>query len=117
MRIYDREGFMRLPEGTIYTKAGECGFGKLLVKMGTISLEPYNQYVDWAYIDPLDIDANDPDKWDERYDLMKNEGASFPMNMATSRDGMFDESELFLVLDCEDLEKLGNMIEAAKSVA
>lgn len=106
MKIYRRKEFLDLPEGTIYAKGKRWYFDGLRIKG-----ESYPN--DWRYLDPMWIDAQDSGEAFERLEEMLETGASYPMEEATSRDGLFDGEDIFLVAERADLEKLRAMIDTA----
>jgi hypothetical protein len=111
MRVYKREEFLKLPEGTIYAKGKEWFFNGLEVKFDT------TDYGDWWSLDPCWIDADkEPQLWD-RLDEMLDKGASYPMETAISRDGLSEEDAIFLVFEKDDLLKLQGYISKALELA
>lgn len=110
MRIYRRSEFLKLPSGTIYAKGEPWFFDGFNVKGYTIGN-------DWAQLNPMWIEARDESEQWSRLDEMLEHGASYPMQESFGRDGCFNEEDLFLVLEREDLEKLRAMIDIALKVA
>lgn len=107
MRIYDRAGFLKLPEGTFFSKGVEWSFGCLSVKGESTA---YNDFyccdLDW-------VDGKSSEECFDRLDAMLKKGASFPVQDSGGRDGLFDEDAIFLVWERADLEKLRGYIDAA----
>ena len=109
MKIYRRKDFLELPEGTIYAKGKPWFFSYLSVKGKTLSN-------DWSQLSPMWIEAyDDGEQWRRLDDMLEN-GASYPMQTSYGRDGCFDDDDLFLVPERDDLEKLRAMIDDAISV-
>jgi hypothetical protein len=111
VKIYRRNEFLALPEGTFYAKGKPWYFGELSIKHDTSS-----QLSDWWSLDPCWIAANDSGEAVDRLDEMLEKGASYPMQDAISRDGLWDEDDLFLVFEKDDLLKLREMIDKAISL-
>lgn len=109
MKIYKREEFLKLPEGTIYAKGKPWYFGGLGIKHDT------TDYGDWWYLDPCWIDS-EKEPWDLLDDMLEN-GSSQPMETAIGRDGLHDAEALFLVFESADLLKLREMIDKAIEVS
>lgn len=108
MRIYRRAEFLKLPEGTIYAKGKPWHFGRFRVKFDTS--ESGN---DWWSLDPCWVAAIRGDDAFDRLDEMLEKGASYPMQDAIDRDGLYDEDALFLVFEPADLLTLRGMIDGA----
>lgn len=111
MRVYTRQEFLKLPEGTVYCKGQPWAFGGINIKGETIAASD-GRLIDWYYLDPEWIDAHDSGEAGARLDEMLSTGASYPMQDAIGRDGCFDENEVFLVYEDADIQKLvGWLIE------
>lgn len=111
MRLYNRQEFMKLPAGTIFAKGKEWYFESIDVKDETCVHEGKN--IDF-FVHGLDwVDADSSDQAFERLEDMKTNGTSYPMQNSISRDGCFDEEDLFLVYEKKDLKRLQVMIEKA----
>jgi hypothetical protein len=111
MKIYRRNEFLELPDGTIYSKGGftSMDFNNLYVKAQTL---PSN---DWVYLNLCDIDSDDFDDFVKKYDNMIENKASYPMNDSYARDGCFNDNDHFLVFEKEDLFKLIDIINSSIS--
>lgn len=106
MKVMNRAGFLKMPEGTIYTKGVKWAFGRLCIKGE--SLED-----DWIYLDPAWISAHDSGEAADRLEKMLEGGASYPAEDAWGRDGRFDAKEIFLVFERDDLRELRGHIDRA----
>lgn len=112
MRIVKRAEFLTLPPHTWYRQAREpFSFGDVTVK--------YDSLTDDWFCQELDSPENDGTiEWGERlYEMLKN-GASFPLETDTvRRDGLFDQNDIFLIYEKDDLVRyrveLDKAIEAA----
>lgn len=111
MRIYNRQEFMKLPAGTFFAKGSEWYFESIDVKDDTCVHEGKN--IDFFVHELNWVDSDGTEQALERLQDMKENGASHPMQDSISRDGCFDEEDLFLVYEKEDLKRLKEMIEKA----
>ncbi len=114
MRIINREEFLKMPVGTIYAKGKPLYFSGLTIRGDTVS------DVDWQTIDPAyiggDSIVDSGAAFDALQDMLKN-GASYPMQDAWCRDGMFDDDDIFLIFERPDLIILQGFIESAIELA
>lgn len=114
MRIYNRTEFMKLPEGTLYCQGKPLYFNGLLVKGETIGDDWYCRNLMW-------ITADSSDEAFKRLDEMIGNGASYPIEDAYGRDGGFDEEDIFMLYEKEDLIELAKVLldanEALKMIA
>ncbi len=111
MRIYNRTEFMKLPEGTLYAKGQPWYFGDICVKGETVVWDGVNG--DW-YVHSFNwVDSDDTGVAIDRLNEMKDNGASYPMQDSICRDGMFDNDDLFLVYEQDDLERLKGFVDRA----
>lgn len=115
MKVYNRNDFMMLPCGTLYIKYTEkwSGDGSYLVKMDTI----YNgeKPIDWNYLE-IDIESKDSDERLCMLDKSLDEEISLKSWIVCSRDGFFDDGDMFLVFEKEDLISLRKLIGDCISV-
>lgn len=115
MRIYTRQEFMRLPEGTLFSKGKPIHFSRLMAKGETLFTDDIAN--DFCCLELLDWESSGTDDWEERFDGMLERRESYPMNDLWGRDGYFDEDDLFLVFEPADLDALSEIIATAKKVA
>jgi hypothetical protein len=111
MKIVDRAAFLDLPEGTVYAKGEPWAFGSLSIKGESVANR------DWWYLDPCWVEAEDSNQAFDRLDEMRTTGASYPMESAVSRDGLFDQDAIFMVFERDDLLKLKDMVDTAIAAA
>lgn len=97
MKIYNREEFMKLPEGTIFTSGEPYAFLNLLIKGETWE-------VDFLESSLLDIDSFSSDENSDRMNEMKKNGTSYEINKSFGREGLFDDKMLYMVFEKKDLE-------------
>ena len=103
MKIITRKEFLKLPIGTVWSYYEPCCFQDLNIKASDLS----GWETDFLY-DPIigQIDTKSSDEFLEKCDFMEK-GGSVPMDFeATSREGLFDEDQLFAIYEKEDVEKL-----------
>ncbi len=109
MRIYTRSDFLKLPSGTAFCKGKRWHFGGVVFKGESLSN-------DWFEADPAWVDGEDCGECFDRLEKMLNDGASYPMQTSECRDGLFEDDDLFLVLEKDDLRRLREWIDAAVRV-
>ncbi len=115
MKIYSRTEFMKLPEGVLFSKGKPWYWDGLHVKGDTILID--GRAIDFGERGLLSIEANDSGELIGRYEAMRADGASFPMEDAYGRDGCFDDEDLFLVWESDDLHEMARIIHAALTAA
>lgn len=98
MKIVNREQFLALPSGIVYSRYIPCITEGLFIKYET-------RGNDWLYQDLIEEAEYGPNE--ERYDVIEGsrEGKPFRMDYeCTSRDGAYDGD--FMIYDKDDLDKL-----------
>lgn len=111
MKIYTREEFMKLPQGTLFCKGKPWYFHSMNVKGETIVYggKPSDFYSrETAY-----IDAHSSEEALDRLEEMLAKGTSYPMEVLEGRDGCFDPADLFLVYEQDDLTQLSVIVRDA----
>ena len=105
MKIIDRETFLKLPAGTVYSKYEPCVFGDLCIKGDSLKN-------DWAYQSIVDaIDAIDSPVFSDKLFLSEKTGESIDMDFyCMVRDGLFENDQLFSVWDKKDVIALMNRL-------
>lgn len=106
MRIVKRKEFLSMPEGTVYSHYMPQVSEGLMIKGETWTN-------DWLYQDLLfNVEGNTSDEASEKLQDAEESGTSFKLDLnCGSRDGMFEEDQLFMVYEKSDIESL---IEALK---
>jgi len=107
MRVVDRKTFLTLPEGTAYQKGKPWVWNGLCFKQGNT---PHN---DWIYTAIDDVESHDSGEAVDRLEEMLETGKSYPIEDATSRDGFYNDDDLFLIYEAGDLIHLQGLIEKA----
>jgi hypothetical protein len=101
MKILNRKQFLKMPSNTLYTKYAPCWFGSLMVKFESGSS-------DWNYESLNDpVKCNSSEEMFKILEHSKTSGDSFDIEFGIqSRDGGFDEDQLFVVWEKADIRKL-----------
>lgn len=103
MKIYSRAAFMELPPGTIFAKGVPWTWEGLAEKHDTLKRDDGSN-LDFIYTPLVDIeDGGDSGERAARCQEMLETGVSYPLNDTAGRDGCFDDEEVFLVYEKEDL--------------
>lgn len=108
MRIINRKAFLELPSGIVYCKYTSLGcFGDICIKGNSTG------YDDWWYL-------NIVNGWEgcdgsaDFHNLMSDaEGGAIDIRNdleCDSRDGLFEEDQLFCVYDATDIQDLINKL-------
>lgn len=103
MRVVDRETFLALPAGTLYSKFQPDYFEAVEIKGETTPTgkDFWSQDISGA------ITFDDMFQHTEACDSMRVAGASVPMDFETEcRDGCFDADQLFAVWEKHDVQAL-----------
>jgi len=101
MKIINRKQFLKMKPGTVYSLYEPCIFGALEIKE-----KSYEN--DWQYQDIVDaIECDDSgDLADRLFDAQEN-GSSLDIDFdCLSRDGLFDDDQLFAVWERKDVVAL-----------
>lgn len=113
MKLLNKKEFLKLPEGTVYfekVKAeNACYFGHLFIKGET--LQP-DDYYEIDLISP-DLSPNSHSEGYECFDkLNKGETLNIDFNYG-GRNGLYDDTDMYYVLDKEDVKSLIDVITEA----
>ena len=111
MRILNLTEFRALPAGTVFMKYTPCIFDDLSVKGGVLESDFFYENITCE----LDCTGSD-DRTDKLFSAAET-GESLLMDFdCCSRDGCFDDDQLFAVYDRRDVEmlidKLGRCLES-----
>lgn len=104
MKIYKRSEFLKLPPGTFFARGEKWCIDGFYMKG-----ESWEN--DFCFLSISDIDSFNSDEHIKRLEEMEETGKSYPMNECHGRDGLFDENELFLVFEHDDLCKIRKLID------
>jgi len=101
MRIIKRKEFLKMPSGTLYSYYEPCIFRELNIKTSD-STDYENDFVYFGLIGKFDTqDGKDDSEMCSRMELGESIPASFE---ETQREGLFDDDQLFLIYEKEDVE-------------
>lgn len=102
MRIVNRKVFLSLPNGIVYSKYQPHGMFDGLYEKGDTWTN------DWIYQDMLDsVDGSGSQEVFETINDAEENGAQFVMDLdCGSRDGSFEENDMFAIYDKSDLKRL-----------
>jgi len=109
MKVYNRKEFLTLPAGTIYCKGKEWYFNEFCIKAQSWEN-------DWVYLGMCWPDGKDSGECFDRLEDSLLNGTSYPCNSSYGRDGSFDDKDLFLVFEKDDLLQLKEKVEEALTV-
>jgi hypothetical protein len=101
MKIVNRKTFLGAPVGTVFTKYQPCFFGDMRIKDSSLKN-------DFCYQEIIgSIDADDPQELMDKLHASEAQGKSVDIDLdCLSRDGYFDDDQLFAVWERGDVEKL-----------
>lgn len=115
MRIVDRKTFLSLPAGTLFYKYQPCILSDFAIKDETIRQMSPGDAGDYRYV-PLDqiwVESPTTSDYHTPYLEMAEKDAEYPIDVeCTARDGLFDEDQLFAVLDEQDVRTLIDRLTA-----
>lgn len=104
MKIINRKEFLKIPSGTVYCKGKRWYWEQMAIKQE--SLEN-----DWFYLELDQIPCSDSKEWVDNQERMLDTGESMPIQITEARDGFFDDEEIFLVYEKDDIELLREFIK------
>ena len=110
MRVYRRAEFLKLPTGVLFCRGKPWAWEELSVKGETLTNDFGELGLQW-------IEADSSGDASEMLDRMLEQGISAPLQTSYGRDGRFDDKDLFLVYERDDLWQLAEAIDTAIGVA
>lgn len=112
MKIVNRKVFLDLPSGTIYAKYKPICFEELCIKEESIGDS------DWFYRSlTREIESSGSDEYMDLLEIARQNGIELPMVFdVSSRDGCFNEDQLFAVWSKDDVKGLISVLQIAKDV-
>jgi hypothetical protein len=111
VKILNRQSFLKLPEGVFFAKGIQWCVDGFCVKGATLFNEE-GHAIDFFYLNLSSMDFSScHDLADKMEDSLKN-GTSYPINQCENRDGMFDDEDVFLVFEPNDLKFIRSHIES-----
>ncbi len=107
MKILNRDDFLNMPEGTLFSKGKSHTFNRIYVYGGRYAEKEF------VLLDLTWWGAEDSaDMWDKA-DRALDHGESLKMEDGFMRDGLFDDDETYLVYEKDDLLQLRSYIDEA----
>jgi len=108
MKIVNREQFLSLPTGTLFSKYSPCVFEDLRIKGDTCGNDFVVQQISDA------VDASSSAEFVDLLSFAVEEGRSVNLNFDyAGRDGLFDKDQLFAVWERKDVEQLIDRLQQA----
>ena len=108
MRVVNRKTFLTLPAGTIYCKGVRWAFDSLCIKDDSLAN-------DWIYLNPAWPSAHDSGEAIDLLERSLETGSSFACEDDYGRDGCFNDADVFLIFEADDLKSLRSNIDRALS--
>lgn len=97
MKIINRKAFLAMPEGTVYAKIPKRWIvDDLCVKYDSLANDWFYMSFDW-------VDAENSVEASQRMNQME-QGSSYPIQKSITRDGLFDETDQFLIYEKNDID-------------
>jgi hypothetical protein len=103
MKLVNRIEFLKLPNGILYS------FYESLGDLQGLFMKIDSREHDWIYNDLTNnVDCNDSGEFaDIMLDIEQNKRESFKLDLDCGlRDGFFEDNQLFVVYELDDVEKL-----------
>lgn len=111
MRIVDRQTFLRLPHGTVYSEYEPCIFTGLFVKDGDTNPEA-EDYFEQQLIG--NVDCNDSGEFADVLESAEMSETAFSLDFEVSRrNGLFDQDQLYAIYEREDLTSFIGVLQKA----
>lgn len=111
MKIINREQFLKLPRGVLYAKYAPCYFENLAIK------DEYEHFInDWYFQELIEIETKDNEDFSEVLFRAEETGESIGLDYnCVSRDGLYEENQLFAVFEKEDVINLIKLLQNSVS--
>lgn len=104
MKIVNRKEFLKFPQNTLFMKYEPCFFSSIYIKGDTWTNDFLVQHLD-------NLESKGPDDYVDKCKEME-QGGSVPLDLdCMSRDGLFEEEQLFAVFEKEDVKQLIKRLE------
>lgn len=115
MKIVNKQEFYNLPSGTLYSDYQPCVFNNLKIKYDTLYNND-NIPFDFYYQDLIgNVFANNGCEFVGILDSAIKNKTSFELDFGSmSRDGLFEENDLFAIYETKDIIALENTIHVLK---
>ena len=117
MKIVDRKTFLSYPADTLFSKYEPCKFGSMMIKGDTLNHErtefkaPDAGLTDFQVQQIEDAVLADSTGVFDILEHCKETGESFDIDLdCWGRDGLYEQHQLFVVWEKEDVQKLMNRL-------
>lgn len=108
MRIVNRQSFLALPAGTLFSKFQPVIFGELNIKGESTPNDFYYQDIAGA------VACDNSDEFMDILERAIRTGESFDLNLeCMGRDGLYDADQLFAIWEPKDVTALIARLESA----
>jgi hypothetical protein len=119
MRIVDRKTFLAMPSGTVFSKYAPCYFEELQIKedsySGAVGPDPIDF---WSVGIASAIKHRGSDEFLANLTAMEKKGLVIGMDFnSCTRDGCFDQDQLFAVWEIDDIYALITRLQQCLHVA
>ena len=105
MRIVNRDTFIGMPPGTLFSKYEPCVFGDLMIKGESIIFDGGNDFFYQQIADS--VKASGSNELVNILDDSEENGTSFDMDFhLEGRDGLFEYGQLFAIWEPSDVSAL-----------
>ncbi len=104
MKIINKKEFLKLPDGVVYCKGKRWYWEQICVKS-----KSYDN--DWRYLMFDQIPSHDSGEGLANQERMLETGESMPIQITDVRDGSFEDDDIFLIYETEDLKILREYFE------
>jgi len=113
VRLLNKTEFLKLPEGIVYVRGGRWFFNGLTIKGETVTHYSGSEPRDWYEIDITQIKHSDSGQHFDRLQEMLDSGKSYPLEISSCRNGLYEDDDLFLVYEKADLDLLIKTLQEA----
>jgi hypothetical protein len=115
MKIVTRAQFMEYPAETVFCTYAPCYFGDLQIKGDTIISD--GKPIDWFYQPISDaVEAKDSGEWADKLITSAKSGESLTFDFeCESRDGLFEDEQLYAVWEPQDVAALVKRLQRCLS--
>ena len=105
MKIINRNEFLKLPSYTLYSKYEPCIFDDICIKGESMIWDSGNDFIYTPIADVVDSSSSS-NFYDKLADAVDNKTSLSVDLECGSRDGLYDDDQLFAIWEKEDIQKL-----------
>lgn len=115
MKILNKKEFYKLPIGTVYSKYDPVCFDLLYIKGENLYGGENGEPSDFFYIELIsNVSCYNSNEFVDILEEAEEKGTSFDLDFESqTRDGMYDDSQLFAVYEKKDLEGLISKLQSS----